>query len=87
MITMLLGGLVAWGKLDVCSMGRVPRAASHRVALRFPFPWSRLDARMVPKSGHFRPGCGRLGLIPVDKLRNGRGMVEENVRMGDSNER
>jgi len=78
-------GLVAWGELDVCSMGRVPRTASHRIALRF--PWGSLDAGMAPQSGHVRPGRGRLGLIPVDKLRHGGGMVEEDVRMGDSNER
>jgi len=79
------GRLVAWGGLDVCSMGRIPRTASHRVALRF--RWSRRDAGMAPQSGHVRPGRGRLGHIPLDKLCHGGWMVEENVRMGNSNER
>lgn len=42
---------------------------------------------MAAQSSDVRPSRSRLGLIPRHKLHYGSGMVEENVRMGDCNER
>ena len=80
----VVGGLVAWGELDVRSLGSISRTASHRIALRFSS--NRSSSGMSAQSSHVCCSRGRLGLISLDKLHDGGRMAEENVYMGDGNE-
>jgi hypothetical protein len=81
----VVGGPVAWSELDFRGLGSVSRPASYRIALRLSS--NRSNAEMSAQSSHVCPCRGRLGLISRDRLHYGGRVVEENVRLGDSDKR